>query len=109
MDHAVTATGWRTVGKTVVAVFGVAVVTVFDAGLDGSLDDHPHSFRPTADEEAVPASFRPNMNSTCRNCADWNPLEDARNSRKERNSVGVIVARMSSWETIVILIKNCTF
>ena len=35
--------------------------TFFDAGLDGSLDDHPHSFRPTADEEAVPASFRPNI------------------------------------------------
>lgn len=35
--------------------------TFFDVGLDGSLDDHPHSFRPTADEEAVPASFRPNI------------------------------------------------
>ena len=30
-------------------------------GLDGSLEDHPHSFRASADQDAVPASFMPNL------------------------------------------------
>lgn len=37
------------------------VDTFFGEGLDGKLEDHPHSFRASADQDAVPASFMPSL------------------------------------------------
>jgi len=51
----------------------------------------------------------PSTNSSSRNCADWKPLADSRRSRKDSNSTGVIVSRMSSWATSTLSTVSTRF
>src|ERR1043165_5052277 len=47
----------------------------------------------SAKARIIPASLRPEANSTSRNCIDWKPLAGLSWSRKPRKLIGVIVSR----------------